>query len=117
MKDIKDYLPFYLGCDVEYKGKIYSWFPENKPHIELCSKIGKRVSYCLWNEVNPILRPLSDMTESEKYNMLDPMMFGLEKLLGTNKIEQAAELVNQLRKKGFDCDGLIEEGLAIDKTK
>lgn len=33
------------------------------------------------------------------------------------KFENAAIIQNFLRKKGYDCDGLIPAGLAIDKTK
>lgn len=32
-------------------------------------------------------------------------------------VEEYSSIINDLRKMGFDCDGLIKSGLAIDKTK
>ena len=58
-----------------------------------------------------ILRPLSDMTEEEKNEYL---------LIGTDsstRFEHNARRTQYLLSKGFDLFGLIDAGLAIDKTK
>lgn len=66
-KNIKDYLPFYLGCEVMHRNE--------KGRLEAVSKrmnvwdgfisFGDFGSWYAVNEIKPILRPLSDMTDEE----------------------------------------------------
>ena len=121
MKDIKDYLHLYLGCEV---------------YVERYDKIGTLVMVSSesrmgwvrlrnpdiseWQEIKPILRPLSDMTEEEKddfadhgYEFEDNGELPVNIWKGVNMSGHVLWLLS----KGFDLFGLIEAGLAIDKTK
>lgn len=140
MKKIKDYLHLYLMADVllEVKRKndkdyiigrmceitrksnhgdwVEVWFDNV---ITVTSNTWETSSSnCHWfffgeDHIKPILRPLSDMTEDEKEkwdNMrLEDFEYSTELL--------AANETLYLLKQGFDLFGLIESGLAIDKTK
>lgn len=105
MKNTKDYLHLYLGCEVVIEKSSYWCVHEFDYH-----KGEKRLllpSVLTWvrnNEmiVKPILRPLSDMTEEE-----DAIDCDLS----------PAEKFRFRLSKDFDLFGLIEAGLAIDKTK
>lgn len=145
-KNIKDYLHLYLGCEcilhdsfsrfdgchkltgVSYDDTKKDWWAyfEN-------SEIGH--SPC--NYVIPLLRPLSDITEEEMrevvlinyavQNTLQSVAyndygidfktsgFAGDKYIDFNRTN--AETITYLFSKDFDLLGLIESGLAIDKTK
>ena len=101
------------------------------------------VSYhpCRTDLLKIILRPLSDMTDEHINELWDTVGYNpeyespaypgltkrkfLKRVFEENgneqrieiKFENAAIIQNFLRKKGYDCDGLIPAGLAIDKTK
>jgi hypothetical protein len=72
-----------------------------------------------YDEIKPLLRPLSDMTEEERVWFKDEVLPLGKKhdMAYFQDIRDAANIINRLRNKGFDCDGLIESGEAIDKTK
>lgn len=100
--DIKDYLHLYLGCEAMH----------GKQKVVVC---GLNInSYCIQNIINvdtfriedikPILRPLSDMTDKESKHH-------------ANILKGDTESIRYLLSKGFDLFGLIQAGLAIDKTK
>ncbi len=138
-KNIKDYLPFYLGCDVEYtnvlnKRVVAKVLPDFLYHNEIS------LAAALLHEPKPILRPLSDMTHEDvnelwEFIPMNPLYFPLNNDKRYDAIIQAFKTnefpdyedtwtwnnFNQaalwLRKHSFDIDGLIESGLAIDKTK
>lgn len=115
-KNIKDYLHLYLGCEVlvldldgqTFKDKIEDVFDR---------KHGKGFSIyefgdCpfddhdeYYQEIKPILRPLSDMTKEEREYVRVKFNHG------------SAESFIWHLSKHFDLFGLIEAGLAIDKTK
>lgn len=83
---------------------------------------------------NLILRPLSDMTD-EEVNQCEDAMWGSfpDPKTGDKEVflksfindtsdyrpgyEITVAATNWFRKNGFDVDGLIDAGLAIDKTK
>lgn len=136
MKDIKDYLHLYLGC--EFVSKWPGWQAENDPFI-LCPADLERGKF---EYIKPILRPLSSMTEEEteqylrlKHNaysgeyeikISDAGFWWLFKGISTDQKfkffgeildESNAEQFQYLLSKSFDLFGLIEDGLAIDKTK
>ena len=147
-KEIKDYLHFYLGCDVEHDKGIYrgtligidsscakihcDFFQRDKGHRV---PKGKDFGYfdILQERMKPILRPLSDMTEEEKQwvklTWEAPFAaFDREpdiRIFDYDSMHQArvpsmlacAEVTLYLLSKHFDLFGLIEAGLAIDKTK
>lgn len=130
-KDIRDYLHLYLGCSC-----ILPDFSEKINNIKFKLTAYNYNYYKDWHsEIQPILRPLSSMTEEEKkefilicelepedvscveYNTYFP---GNAKSLGAahlTNVLQWAKGVNYLRKQGIDCDGLIDAGLALDITK
>jgi len=99
-KKIEDYLHLYLGCDVRHNnGSIVKM-----NSIALNNMLNNKYEM---QEYKPILRPLSDMTEEEK---IEVRKF--------DKVELPHfELTRYLLSKHFDLFGLIEAGLAIEKTK
>lgn len=107
MKDIKDYLHFYLGCEAVTV--------KSKPEI-ITGHIIDLVNGNFYH-AKPILRPLSDMTEEEA--------FDLEAVGGSTEVFELTSIVYSFDshrmlwalKKGFDLFGLIESNLAIDSTK
>ncbi len=98
--NIKDYLHLYLGCDMLdiSDNSTYTLHPEM---LYASIKDGDK----------PILRPLSDMTEDESEFVADAAW------QGKPTIYMNAEITAYLLSKHFDLFGLIEAGLAIDKTK
>lgn len=126
-KDIKDYLHLYLGCKVllpdgskdildyvEIDQDIF-WYSKGTDHDD------KPVSPCI-EDIKLILRPLSDMTEEELQecgNMIydfsdDPELNNHQ--WKDFEIGSAPEQFHWLLSKHFDLFGLIDAGLAIDKT-
>jgi len=131
MKDIKDYLHLYLGCQVQFEfttivkrielreGKMIS-INQNGMAYELDVITDNGASHSvLLRSVKPILRPLSSMTDGEatllgKYDLdeLESFIYDME---GCNQYSPKDLLF--LLSKHFDFFGLIEDGLAIDATK
>ena len=128
MKEIKDYLHLYLGCDVQYTFKSeYSDVVELRigilesidrngncviTHKDKDGKIIHAFTRLHIGSFKPILRPLSSMTPKEKLE-----------LSRLNLSEWSADLVKYQAirtkwylSKQFDLFGLIEAGLAIDAT-
>ena len=119
-KDIKDYLHLYLGCEVltndhelgrnkKQRGRTGTFVGFADYHRMDC-RLNFRAGpegRCNIYLLKPILRPLSDMTleeRKESYRLKDDLGIG------------TVELFRWLLSKGFDLFGLIEAGLAIDKT-
>ena len=65
------------------------------------------------DDVWPILRPLSDMTEEES----NEVQYKVDKIGIGFYPKEHAEIVIYLTSLGFDIFGWIPAGLAIDKTK
>ena len=81
MKDIKDYLHLYLGCEIEHDKKVYRGtlvsigFHTAEIHCDFFKKnshghrVPKDKDFGTFHiqicRLKPILRPLSDMTEAE----------------------------------------------------
>lgn len=155
MKELKDYLHLYLGCEVELNNggsKVYNrkLVAVGGVDDELYCKLrlgkagkGQLVHGIFLKEgrVKPLLRPLSDMTEEEmrgwaliaapRENMTDDYIKkshedflkqvskkGLDAFeVNSGEFHLAFELTHYLLSLHFDLFGLIESGLAIDKTK
>lgn len=116
-KDIKDYIHLYLGCDVIVHNTIRATLNLlNHDHriavVKLSEAFGQTLSV-MYNEVKLPLRPLSDMTEEEKVEIFQVG----ESDWRQRHLEFTSEQFIKLLSKGFDLFGLIEAGLAIDKTK
>jgi hypothetical protein len=115
--DIKDYLHLYLPVK-------FIWVKDAVPFKkgEIGTLEAKDLQY--WNEFKkPILRPLSDMTEEELQECGNLVYdFSDDPELNNHKWQDfqtllTSEQFHWLLKKHFDLFGLIEAGLAIDKTK
>jgi len=99
-KNLKDYLPFHLGCEMMYATHHE---PQSKTYTLKIESLAEALHF---GDI-PILRPLSDMTEEEKIESGK-----LYKHLSPNY-----EQFRWLLSKSFDLFGLIDAGLAIDKIK
>ncbi len=129
MKKIEDYLHLYVGADValavedfDYSEKLVGIHPVTEGVRYLTADRTGAISYRKSENIKPLLRPLSDMTEEERYKcQYNAQCFFLKETgpLDTDSlsIEQAAIVTNYLIKQGFDLFELIEAGLAMDKTK
>ena len=108
-KELKDYLHLYLGCEVLVEGdirKLITIYLNGYVEVNYNDIGGQEFPI---NEIKPILRPLSDMTEDEEYDYW--------KLKGGNASNEfQGETTLFLLSKYFDIFGLIEADLAIDKT-
>lgn len=152
MKDIKDYLHLYIGCecmigDMKWKREehLYGLAPDvdvdfGKP---IKSKLDAHVLSVFSDKCTLILRPLSDMTEEEALYCISTFDRGVDnpvfKIIGKDELGEdwvyvqvgyeeteccwgpnlnymGAEMFRYLLSRGFDLFGLIESGLAIDKT-
>ncbi len=109
-KHIKDYISLYIGCELQtpdciginmglyyadeigYFNGVNVRYPEGKVYVQN------------YNQIKLILRPLSDMTEEEKKDIMNLNEMGIY------------EKVRYWLSKHFDLFGLIDAGLAIDKT-
>jgi hypothetical protein len=112
MKDIKDYLHLYLGCEAY-------WQIEGRE-----STYHRPIDYDMLKDsdwIKPILRPLSDMSEEE----MDLMYNGMEGFVNIRKefkqgrilqFDSTPEQVRYMLSRSFDLFDLIQSGLAIDKT-
>ena len=102
-KDIKNYLHLYLGCEV----MVNDLYEPNPVIMEAINDqsifIDSGCDYP-FEDVKPILRLLPDMTEDE------------EKEYAAWNTTSTHESTRYLLSKGFDIFGLIEAGLAIDRT-
>jgi hypothetical protein len=140
-KNIKDYLHLYMGCKCHTPDGIMElsyvkdgsnwpvWFDEkcNEANSEILSNYGCCAKGYKYNQVKPILRPLSDMTEEEKNELLQVDReytsanilpnIPLGRLLVLHYTERQAQITRYLLSKHFDLFGLIPAGLAIDATK
>lgn len=135
-KEIKDYLFLYLGCDVQVKRKN-----DKQYHIGRMCEVTLKSNHGDWikvwfddvitvtgstweqssanqhwfffgeDHIKPIVRKLSDMTEEEKLYALRLGNSYTDTWIG------GANRTAHLLSKHFDLFGLIEAGLAIDKTK
>lgn len=138
-KKIEDYLRLYIGCEiqapspdeefVQCKGLltgIHGEFEAEVQFYDINNNVDEEPSYCPYDRIKPLLRPISDMTEDEMFEMSE--ITGLlqnENLIKawvngsafSLSIHKMPELFTFLLKKGFDVFGLCEAGLAIDKTK
>lgn len=113
MKDIKDYLHLYLGCEVVTLEENYN-FPDLKLdcvsglHCKLGSE-SRNLYWKVWpNQFKLLLRPLSDISDEERVEYKKTKKY---------YSQDCPESFRYLLSKGFDLFGLIEAGLAVDSTR
>lgn len=132
MKKIEDYLHLYLGCEVTSKGDKQFQFRHTLISINTNGLVQTYIKQAFGNSsknffnieyVTPVLRPLSDMTE-EEYDELEILNNDDDNVLEVknDKFEfdyrvSTAVITKRMLHMGFDLFGLIDDGLAIDKTK
>ena len=108
--NIKDYLHLYLGC-----------YWSNGKHSVLLSP--HNMYDGTYSDFKLVLRPLSDMTDGERRDYLDiKQPYSGFDVLHANGSHDYTEWINGFKfqfllYRRFDLFGLIEAGLAIDKTK
>lgn len=127
MKDIKDYIHLYLGCECIDENGERGWFSgfdvcERDYSITMISMRyqGRDDDFAVFNDneecdrIKLLLRPLSDITEEEKKEI--EAMEQNNTSYPTMAYALAPHFV-YLLSRGFDIFGLIDAGLALDKTK
>lgn len=118
-KQIKDFLHLYFQQSCQWK--YVDW---ERWNINPITAVELKSSFDASFEIKPILRPLSDMTEEERLYLCQmfpektfTMVDYIIKNITTLTLNNSFEITRYLLKQGFDLFGLIESGLAIDKTK
>ena len=140
MEQLKDYLHLYgLGFEVIFDNKVWKIAELKKRTVRLQREDKyNRWNECHYNELIVPLRPLSDITSEEMleyvrierpeatevkfyqgkiWSFYDPKDTSFYKWMIHSIEYKTAEQYKYLLKQGFDIFGLIESGLAIDKTK
>lgn len=121
--ELKDVIHFYIG----QKANVYQNGIEQLTNDKTITGVGYNtvgvlyvsINYSgystLYNDIKPILRPLSDMTEKEKDEFSE---YQIEKFGEDfhNEMYDISQFLFLL-KQGFDIFGLIESHQAIDKTQ
>jgi hypothetical protein len=126
-KNIKDYLHFYLGCMCEGSPIKAKSFHAQLQQIDVngyCILADMSLTRHLSSAfVKPILRPFTDITDEEideVWNGHEPKhVLKMEYSDGRNvrQVALCSERTRYFLSRGFDLFGLIEAGLALDKTK
>lgn len=124
MKKLKDYLHFYLGCELfVVKTKEIVTFDDLQStdrwpvwtrNIKYCNVKNCVASGFRFKEIKPILRPLSDMTKKEHLHMMANFP-SIDKDVNMAGAEKEAAKVHYLLSRRFDLFRLIESGLAINE--
>jgi hypothetical protein len=115
--NIKDYLHLYLGCDIQLKDGSIEKLKTVDSEISIVNMGWGNAQGA--DEVSPILRPLSDITEDELklchiYSSVEHAKICWKERFLSPLIKPKD--VVYLLSKHFDLFGLIDAGLAIDVT-
>lgn len=110
-------LALYLGCEVEWMSEQGYFLAGINTRQSNFNPVGlvdgaENPFWANYDEVKPILRPASDMTEEERAGLLKYYEDGRAPI-----ILDMAEITLNLASRGVDVLGLIRQGLAIDKTE
>lgn len=120
-KKLQDYLHLYLGCEMKHQS-----FQANvilKGVTITGFSVGFKDDDARFNTLHEncklLLRPLSDMRAAEllEVESMLPVDEAIEEEDVIKMLGQSAECTRWLLAKSFDLFGLIESGLALDKTK
>jgi hypothetical protein len=120
MKELKDYLHLYLGCDVHIAElnvthKLTGISFDDTLRQLWCYFENTDTGYAPIEKCKPILRPLSDMNRDETIHYQEYLMsMPINNIIDAYRIQ--GEQVAYLLSKHFDLFQLIEAGLAIDAT-
>lgn len=114
-------LALYFGCEAEIKYTPYPRCPE-VGRFKLTFEVLQEYSVdtgSYYEEVKPILRPLSDITRDEIKELTQATAEVIHRIVLVNSLETVRPLPQEytyLLSQGFDLFNWIEQGLAIDKT-
>lgn len=116
MKQIKDYLHLYLGCDCVIKGeeevkKITGISYDDTQRIWWAYFENEENCYAMIDDVAPILRHIGDITNEEKENIEG------SDWTPNGSWEYTPETFKYLLSIGVDLFGLIDEGVAVNATE
>lgn len=129
-KKIEDYAPLYIGCEVqlEWMGDIETHelfgvighfaalsYQIDEDDEESFDSVDYSVNMRKAKDFKLLLRPLSSMTEEEQGKMLSN--HGVSLMQSHGDIIMNSETTRYLLSQSFDLFGLIDSGLALDKTK
>lgn len=109
----KDVAHLYLGCEIKTEEGVgtLNEVSTEKSDEAFITSYDLVSAYPKYDEFKPILRPLSDMSVTERDTAY--AQYEIERTM----IEAGAARTAYLLSLGFDLFGLIENGEAIDKTK
>lgn len=123
MSDLKltpQVLAMYLGCEIEAKGSrgiLRNVNLKGFCTLQLSEEIGQGIG-CLVEEVKPILRRLSSMTEEDSIEMFGTSkenFYAKENAKPEDLFLFTPNETAKLLSKHFDLFGLLDAGLAIEK--
>lgn len=116
MKEIKEYLPYYIGQRFRYR--YVDWDKDSwSPWTILNGRDIEKMSDLSIDKIELECRKLSSMTEDESIEYVEiDRKYRLVKTADWAGVKMEAEKTHYLLKKGFDLFGLIEKNLAIDKV-
>lgn len=132
MKDIKEFLKYYIGCEC-FAGTHRCKLIGINDDGAIVTHPAKGTFVILFANIKLVLRKLESMTEEEASELNDEMYGGVQdfwqsknQLLKTfmypwplddrPAFPVYVKAINWLRSKGFDCDELIKNNLAIDQS-
>lgn len=120
MKDIKPYLPLYLGAKyrlryIDYKeGSWTYWVNLTLERLQMF------LNDASLDQVQLTLRRMSDMTDEERIQYAATSGLSLKQInnlcLGFSEqisVEEMSDFINYCRRLCIDCDGLIHAGVPI----
>jgi len=123
-KELKDYLHLYLGCECAVTGvsknnnetfKLTGISYDDTQRIWWCYFEGTEFGHSILEDTWPTLRKLSDMAEDEKKELWHLDDHALREL-GDGNGYALPYVFTWCLSKHFDLFGLIEAGIAIDRS-
>lgn len=102
----------YLGCEVETAAGYGNIYSVSADFARVNFGWQKPMEYLGFDEIKLVLRPLSDMTEEENTHV----QAIVDRMGAVHDAANMAEITAYLTSKHFDLFGLIESGLAVEKT-
>lgn len=122
-KKVQNYIHFYIGqpCVNSWFEKTHSMYDPGWRLIGIDAnaarpyKLESEDDFTWSQEVMPLLRPLSDMTEEERKGIEQFVIYHRDD--EENFAYSMGRMTAWLLSHGFDLFGLIAAGVALDKTK
>lgn len=117
-KELKDYLHLYLGAKLRWQYYDYEEDCISIWQTLTASILNNIISDASVSRIDIALRPLSSMSAKEAKEMSVQGIYNLVQVFGEKceEISCTSEQFKELLFRHFDLYGLIEAGLAIDKT-